>query len=60
VLRFELAPGLRPPPGGIVLRPPLARPLARVEGDGVARSDARGAKLAASPARVKLVMEETT
>jgi tetratricopeptide (TPR) repeat protein len=59
-LRFELAPGLRSPPGGILLRPPLARPLARVEGDGVIGFDPRGAKLAAGPARVKLVMEGTT
>jgi hypothetical protein len=33
-LRLELAPGLGLPPGGIVVRPPLARPLVRVEVDG--------------------------
>jgi hypothetical protein len=33
-LRLDLAPGLALPPGGIVLRPPLARPLVRVEADG--------------------------
>jgi hypothetical protein len=34
-LRLDLAPGLRVPPGGIVVEPPLARPLARLEVDGV-------------------------
>jgi hypothetical protein len=33
-LRLDLAPGLRLPPAGIVVRPPLPRPLARVEVDG--------------------------
>jgi hypothetical protein len=53
-LRLDLAPGLRVPPGGIVVRPPLARPLAGVEGDGVASFDARGATLRRSPASVRL------
>ena len=38
-LRLDLAPGLREPPGGIVVRPPLARPLAGVAGDGVVGFD---------------------
>jgi hypothetical protein len=38
-LRFDLAPGLRLPPGGIIVRPPLPRPLARVELDGASISD---------------------
>ena len=38
-LEFDLAPGLRPPPGGIVIRPPLPRPLAAVEVDGRAIAD---------------------
>jgi hypothetical protein len=33
-LRLDLAAGLRPPPGGVVLRPPLPRPLQRVDVDG--------------------------
>lgn len=41
-LRLELAPGLRPPPGGLVVRPPLARPLARVRVDGAPSSDFTG------------------
>jgi hypothetical protein len=39
-LRLELDAGLRVPPGGIVVRPPLPGPLAGAEGDGVARVDA--------------------
>ncbi|MDP9135952.1 MAG: hypothetical protein M3N56_14130, partial [Actinomycetota bacterium] len=38
-LELELAPGLRPPPGGVIVRPPLRRPLARVEVDGVPVDD---------------------
>ena len=53
-LRLELAPGLRTPPGGIVVRPPLAR----AEGEGVASYDARGARLGKSPARARLSMEQ--
>ncbi|MEB2345027.1 MAG: discoidin domain-containing protein [Deltaproteobacteria bacterium] len=41
-LRLELGPGLRPPPGGIVVRPPLARPLARVTVDGAPVPDVGG------------------
>jgi hypothetical protein len=33
-LRIEFAPGLGVPPGGIVLRPPLARSLVSAEADG--------------------------
>jgi hypothetical protein len=33
-LRLRIAPGLALPPGGIVVEPPHARPLARVEIDG--------------------------
>jgi hypothetical protein len=53
-LRLDLAPGLRVPPGGIVVRPPLARPLAGVEGDGAEVVDARSATLRRSPASVRL------
>lgn len=55
-LRLELAAGLRPPPGGILLRPPLPRPLLRVTVDGApaAAFDAAGATLREAPARVDL------
>jgi hypothetical protein len=53
-LRLELDGGLRVPPGGIVVRPPLARALAGVEGDGAAGFDAGSAKLRRSPASVRL------
>lgn len=54
VLELDLAPGLRAPRGGLVLRPPLARPLASVEVDGapVADFDADAVKLRQVPARV--------
>jgi F5/8 type C domain-containing protein len=52
-LRLELAPGLREPPGGISVRPPLARPLASVDGDGVVGFDANSASLRTG-ARVRL------
>jgi hypothetical protein len=53
-LRLELAPGLRPPPGGIVVRPPLARPLAGVEIDGAPARDfaVDGVTLQTVPANV--------
>jgi hypothetical protein len=55
-LRLDLAPGLRTPPGGLVLRPPLPRPLAGVDADGapVAGFDAASATLRAIPTRVVL------
>jgi hypothetical protein len=53
-LRLELAPGLREPPGGIVVRPPLARRLGAVTGDGVVGFDAGSATLRASAATVRL------
>lgn len=55
-LRLELAAGLRPPPGGIVVQPPLARPLTRVLVDGVAAPDfgAREVTLRACPALVEM------
>ncbi|HZO10418.1 MAG TPA: hypothetical protein VFC77_13615, partial [Myxococcota bacterium] len=55
-LRLDLAPGLSLPPGGIVLRPPLPRPLASVEADGtpLASFDAASATLRALPSRVTL------
>ena len=53
-LRLDLAPGLRAPPGGIVVRPPLARPLAAVEGEGVASFDRCSATLREAPARIRL------
>jgi hypothetical protein len=53
-LRFELSSGLRPPPGGIIVRPPLPRPLAGVELDGVsiADFDAGGITLRQCPASI--------
>jgi hypothetical protein len=56
VLQLDLAPGVRPPPGGIVVRPPLPRPLAGVDVDGAAVSDfdAGGVTLRQCPARVVL------
>jgi hypothetical protein len=56
-LRLSLRAGLEPPPGGIVVRPPLPRPLRRVRVDeeDVAGFDAQGVTLARSPATV--VME---
>ena len=53
-LQLDLAAGLREPPGGIVVRPPLARPLARVEGEGVASFDASSATLRQAPASIRL------
>jgi hypothetical protein len=55
-LRLDLEPGLRTPPGGIDLRPPLPRPLARVEVDGtpVSGFDAGGVVLRRCPATVVL------
>jgi hypothetical protein len=53
-LRLELDPGLREPPGGIVVRPPLARPLARATGDGIVSFDAQSATLRANAASVRL------
>jgi hypothetical protein len=57
-LRLDLAPGLRVPPGGIVVEPPLAGPLAQVEVDGrpVASFDARSATLRSCPASVLLTV----
>jgi hypothetical protein len=53
-LRLDLAPGLRAPPGGLVVRPPLPRPLASVELDGapIAAFDADGVTLQRCPASV--------
>jgi hypothetical protein len=53
-LRLDLAPGLREPPGGIVVRPPLARPLASAVGDGVVGFDERSVTLRSSATRVRL------
>jgi hypothetical protein len=55
-LRLELAPGLRLPPGGIVIEPPLARPLSGLEVDGApsAGFDARSATIRRCPASVLL------
>jgi hypothetical protein len=53
-LWLELAPGLSEPPGGIVVRPPLAQPLASAEGEGVVSFDARGATLRAGATSVRL------
>jgi hypothetical protein len=56
-LVLELGPGCASPPGGIVVRPPLAGPLARVRvnGEPAARFDATSVTLERSPATV--VME---
>jgi len=53
-IELDLAPGLRPPPGGIVIRPPLSRPLAaaEVEGRATVDFDAESVTLRHSPARV--------
>ncbi|HZP85659.1 MAG TPA: discoidin domain-containing protein [Burkholderiales bacterium] len=55
-VRVELASGLSLPPGGIVLRPPLRRPLARVEIDGApsAAVAAEGVTLRTTAASVLL------
>jgi hypothetical protein len=53
-LRLELGAGLRTPPGGIVVRPPLARPLASVEGGSIVRFDAASATLRRAPASILL------
>ena len=54
VIELDLAPGLRPPPGGIVIQPPLRRPLVAVEVDGRPLPDfnPEGATLQKSPAHV--------
>jgi len=48
--------GVEVPPGGIVLRPPVERPIARVEVDGrdIATFDGESATVTASPAEVVL------
>jgi hypothetical protein len=53
-IELELAAGLRPPPGGIVVRPPLPRPVLRVEVDGRPHADfdAASATVRESPARI--------
>ncbi len=53
-LRLELAPGLREPPGGIVVRPPLARPLTGAEGEGVVSFDEHSATMRSSARSVRL------
>ena len=54
MIELDLAPGLRPPPGGIVIQPPLRRPLVAVEVDGrpIAQFDSHGVTLRQSPAHV--------
>ncbi|HEU5193709.1 MAG TPA: hypothetical protein VFW70_03130, partial [Methylomirabilota bacterium] len=53
-LELDLAPGLDQPPGGIVIRPPLSRPLAAVEVQGrpIAEFDAESVTLRESAAHV--------
>lgn len=55
-LQIDFAPGLRAPPGGLVLQPPLARPLVGVEVDGVPITGMGGESvtLRAVPARAVL------
>jgi hypothetical protein len=55
-LLLDLAPGLREPPGGIIVRPPLARPLAGATGDGLVSFDAQSATLRSSAASVRLLL----
>ena len=52
-LRLDLAPGLREPPGGIVVRPSLTRPLTGVSGDGIVRFDEHSATLGSRAASVR-------
>jgi hypothetical protein len=60
VIELELAPGLRPPPGGIVIQPPLRRPLVAVEVDGrpIADFDPERVTLRTSPAHVVMRLRE--
>jgi hypothetical protein len=53
-LRLSLRAGLEPPPGGIVVRPPLPRPLRRawVDGRDLASFDPQGVTLDRTPATV--------
>ena len=53
-LRLTLGGDLRMPPGGIVARPPLPRPITRIEGDGGegATFDAESITVRAVPADV--------
>ena len=53
-IELDLAPGLRPPAGGIVIQPPLRRPLLAVEVDGrpIVDFDSESATLRTSPAHV--------
>jgi hypothetical protein len=55
-LQLDLVPGLRQPPGGLVLRPPLPGPLVSVAVDGqpIADFDAESVTLGAIPATVLL------
>lgn len=57
-LRLDIAPGLRAPAGGIVLRPPLRRPLVAVEVDGepIPAIDPAGVTLRQAPSQVVLRM----
>jgi hypothetical protein len=56
VLRMELGRGLEPPPGGLVLEPPLSRPLRSVHVDGrsISGFGERSVTLRRIPARVEL------
>jgi hypothetical protein len=53
-IRFSLSGTIEVPSGGIVLRPPLDRPIASVEVDGrrIPRFDAESATITACPAEV--------
>jgi hypothetical protein len=55
-LRLALGPGLRPPPGGLVVESPCARPLRAAEIDGRTQpaSDPGRVRIAALPAEVIL------
>jgi hypothetical protein len=52
--RLSVSGGLRAPPGGIVVRPPLSRPIARIrdEGASAAASDAGSVTLRCAPAEL--------
>jgi hypothetical protein len=57
-LELELAPGLRVPPGGIAMRPPLSGPIASAAVDGAPARElsADGVTLRHCPARVVLTL----
>jgi hypothetical protein len=51
-LHFSLFGDLAVPPGSVVVKPPLLRPIERVEGAGVARFDATSVTICQCPTNV--------